>query len=82
MRTTPHRANIRYRAKGSREAQAEGELAADLEPRALALTLLSIHQGLGVLLVNQPPDAERLDTEGVLRVMTRMLQAFAPEREG
>ena len=65
-----------------RQAQAEGELVADVEPRALALTLLSIHQGLGVLLVSEPPDADRLDTEGVLQVMTRMLQAFAPEREG
>ena len=65
-----------------REAQAAGELAADVDARALAVTLLSIHQGLGVLLVSEPPEASDIDAEAVLEILTRMLQAFAPEREG
>ena len=64
------------------EAQAGGELAPDLDARALATLLLAAHQGLGLLLVGRPAggeaDRDSLDTDAVLELLTRMLQAIAP----
>ncbi len=63
-----------------RQAQAAGELDSDLDARALAVSLLAIHQGLGVLLVGLAATGADLDTDAVLEVLTRMLHALSPER--
>ena len=67
-----------------REARAAGELAPDLDARALATLLLAAHQGLGLLLVGRPaggePARDALDTDAVLELLTRMLYAIAPEK--
>ena len=63
----------------ARAAQAAGELPEDLDARALALALLSMHQGLGVLLVGLPTTGHDLDTPAVLELLTRMLYALSRE---
>ena len=63
----------------ARAAQAAGELADDVDARALAVTLLALHQGLGVLLVGLAHTEHQLDTNAVLELLTRMLHAFSPE---
>ena len=68
-----------------REAQAAGELAADIDARALATLLLAAHQGLGLLLVGRPAGgdaaSESLDTNGVLELLVCMLRAMTPRKE-
>ena len=63
----------------ARAAQAAGELADDIDARALAVTLLALHQGLGILLVGLAATEHQLDTNAVLELLTRMLHAFSPE---
>ena len=62
-----------------RRAQFVGELDPDLDARPLAVSLLAIHQGLGVLLVGLAPTGADLDTDAVLEALTRMLHALSPE---
>ena len=62
-----------------RAAQAAGELPEDLDARALAVALLAMHQGLGVLLVGLPAIGHDLDTPAVLEVLNRMLYALSRE---
>lgn len=67
-----------------REAQAGGELSADIDPRALATLLLAAHQGLGVLLLGQPVtqgNDAALDTGAVLELLVTILQASASNGE-
>jgi AcrR family transcriptional regulator len=69
-----------------REAQSAGEIASDIDARALATLLLATHQGLGVLIVGHAPantaGTEAFDAGAVLALLTRMLQAIAPQGEG
>ena len=62
-----------------RGAQTAGELPEDLDARALAVALLAMHQGLGVLLVGLSTLGHDLDTPAVLEVLTRMLYALSRE---
>ncbi|MBX7110440.1 MAG: TetR/AcrR family transcriptional regulator [Dehalococcoidia bacterium] len=61
-----------------RQIQDAGELRRDIDPHALALTILSAVQGLRMLFVEFD---EQIETEGVLEILNRMLRGFMPVRE-
>jgi len=65
-------------AMSVRQIQAAGELRADIDPEALALTILSCVQGLRMLFVEFD---EQINTEGVYEILRQMLLGFRPVQE-
>jgi AcrR family transcriptional regulator len=61
------------------QAQAGGELAPDVDARALATLLLSVHQGLGLMLVAANTGTP-IEPDAVLEVLTRLLLAIGTGR--
>jgi len=70
-----HRGVVEQLAELARAAQANGELAPDIDARAFALTIVACVDGLRLLFVEFEGE---LDTEGVYETLGRMVGALAP----
>lgn len=70
-----HTGVVEQLATLARAAQSTGELPADLDPEAFALTIVACVEGLRLLFVQFEG---QLDTEGVYDMLGRMVAALAP----